>query len=522
MHRNPPIRRRAVLGGSLSLAGGALAATLPGARPASAAPSHRDHLAVAMPGNLETLDPHQFRSILTGSVLACSLETLLTHDPVTMEIQPLLATDIRNLDPHTWELRLRPGVKFHNGEPFDAESVKFSIERIINSPLNTLGKTVWPPSFGQSVEIVDPLTVRIVTKVPDPLVPNRLAAESLSMAPPKALAAFKDKYVADRLIGTGPYKFVEYTVGGHASFTVNPDYWGARPATANIVWNIVPDPATRVAALQSGTSDIVVNLPLPMLQAVEQSPGLAVYSVLGSIVNGLLLDVNRTPALQDVRVRQALNHAVDRATILKELYQGRGELSNGVVAKQVQYAIDPGAYAFDPKRARALLAEAGHASGLSLTVWQSTNRYEMGVEQAQAIAGYLEDVGVKVDLQLLDWGQFNAKAGRSQLSNGLFYGFVNGTWDPDYILQRFLPSYPTFRYFDATGDLAKSLAAYGEVFPKAERARLAAACQQGIHDAAAWIFLWQLNENFGLRKAVSGFRMRPDHMLLVRDASVTS
>lgn len=260
----------------------------------------------AVVGNLETLDPHQFRSILTGSVLACALETLLTRDPATMEIRPLLATEYRNLDPHTWEFKLRPGVKFHNGEPFDANSVKFSIERIIDSPLNTLGKTVWPPSFGQRVEIINPLTVHIITKVPDPLVPNRLAAESLNMAPPNALTAFKDKYVADRLIGTGPYKFVEYTVGGHASFTVNPDYWGNKPATPNIVWNIVADPATRVATLQSGASDIIVNLPLPMLQEVEQTNGLVVHSVLGSIVSGLLLDVNKTPALQDVRVRQAL------------------------------------------------------------------------------------------------------------------------------------------------------------------------------------------------------------------------
>jgi len=146
----------------------------------------------------------------------------------------------------------------------------------------------------------------------------------------------------------------------------------------------------------------------------------------------------------------------------------------------------------------------------------------MAAETAQALAGYLEDVGVTANLQVLDWGEFNARAGRSQLKDALFYGFVNGIWDPDYVLQRFLPSYPTFRYFDATGQLAQDLAAYAGVFGKPERAKLAAACQQGIHDQAAWIFLWQLNENFGMRKAVQGFRMRPDHLLVVRDAYVAA
>lgn len=486
----------------------------------AAAGGRQASLSVALPSNPETLDPHQFRSILTGSVLACCVETLLTRDADTMEIRPLLATSWRNIDPHTWELKLRTGVRFHNGEVFDAESVKFSIERIIDSPLNTLGKTVWPPSFGQTVEIVDPYTVRIVTKVPDPLVPNRLAAESLNMAPPKALAGFKDKYVGDFLIGTGPYKFVDYVVGRHFTVQANPDYWGEKPATSRIVWDVIPDPATRVAALQRGSSDIVVNLPIPMITTVQASPDLRLYSVLGSIVNGILLDADRTPALKDVRVRQALNHAIDREAILKNLYRGLGEVSNGVVAKQVEYAIDPGAYGYDPDKARALLKAAGFADGLDLTVWQSSGRVELGVEAMQAMTGFLDDVGVRANLQILEWGEYNARAGRSQLKDALFYGFVNGIWDPAYILQRFLPGYPSFRYFTATGTLAQQLGEYAETFPKEQRAKLAAACQQGIHDAAAWVFLYQLNENFGLKKAVQGFKMRPDHMMIVRDAYI--
>ena len=120
--------------------------------------------------------------------------------------------------------------------------------------------------------------------------------------------------------------------------------------------------------------------------------------------------------------------------------------------------------------------------------------------------------------QLLDWGEFNARASRSKFKDAFHYGFINGVWDPDYLLQRFLPSYPTYRYFDATGTLAQELRDYGSIFPGEQRAKLAAVCQKALHDEAAWLYLWQLNENFGLRKAVHGFHMRPDHLLVVRDA----
>jgi peptide/nickel transport system substrate-binding protein len=509
------LSRRGMVHGGLALAG---AATL--AAPPARAAGRQAQLSVAMPSNPETIDPHRLRALMTGSILACAIETLVVRDDETMEIKPQLATAWRNIDPLTWEFTLRRGVKFHNGEVFDAESVKFSIERAIDSPLSTNGKTVWPPSFGQKVEIVDPYTVRIVTKVPDPLVPNRLAAESMNMAPPKALAAFKDKYVSDRLIGTGPYKFVEYVVGRHVVFELNPDYWGEKPPTQRIVWNIVPDDATRVAALQRGTVDVVVNLSIPNIAAISADPNLRVYSAPGSVTSGLLLNTKETPALKDVRVRRALNHAVDRAALLKNLYKGLGRLSNGVVASKVDYAIDPGPYGYDPDKARALLAEAGFKDSLKLTLWQSTGRYELGVQAAQAITSYLEDVGVEANLQVLEWGEFNVRAAGTKFKDALFYGFVNVIWDPQYLLQRFLPTYPTFRYFLADEALAGKLKRYEGVFDRQERAKLAAECQQALHDQAPWVFLWELNENFGLRKGVQGFRMRPDHLIRVQNAYV--
>src|SRR5204863_6646978 len=133
----------------------AAAALTPGLASAQA---RKPALTIALPSTPETIDPHQFRSVLSGSIIGLMGEGLLTRDPNTMELKPLLAESWRNVNPTTWEFKLRRGVKFTNGEDFNADSVKFTIDRIVHSKLNTLGKLTWPPAFGQDTQIVDPYT----------------------------------------------------------------------------------------------------------------------------------------------------------------------------------------------------------------------------------------------------------------------------------------------------------------------------------------------------------------------------
>jgi peptide/nickel transport system substrate-binding protein len=516
------ITRRQFLGSALALAGATDASILAAPRAASAQAGGKvkSELTFAIPSNPETIDPHQFRSVLTSSILTQVTEGLLTRDPRTMAIQPLLAVSYRNVNPRTWEFKLRRGVKFQNGEDFNAESVKFSLERIISSKVNALGRTVWPPSFGQRAEIVDSHTVHIVTEVPDPIVPNRLAAESLNMAPPQALAAFKDKPVGSFLVGTGPYKFVEFVPGDRIVIEANPAYWGPKPATPRIVWKVIPDDATRMAALQRGAVDIIMNLPVPFLPQTESDPNIRLYAKLGSIVQGLLLNARESTPLKDRRVRQALNYAVDKEALLKGIYRGHGVPISSVVARQVPGWIDTGVYPYDPAKARQLLGEAGYKDGFDLTVWVSIGRYALSVDMAQGIAGYLEKVGIRTNVQTMDWGPFNQRSARQPFKDCSHYGFVNGVWDPEYLTQRFLPSYPTFRYYDAEGELRQAIEAHTKEFNPAKRKALAARVEQGLRDEAVWLFLWQLDELFGLSKKVHGFEMRPDHVVWVRETVV--
>jgi peptide/nickel transport system substrate-binding protein len=227
-----------------------------------------------------------------------------------------------------------------------------------------------------------------------------------------------------------------------------------------------------------------------------------------------------TPALRDKRVRQALNMAVDRTSILKNLFAGRGQLLNSVTAKQVTNAVDPGSFPYDPGKAKQLLAEAGFGNGFELSLWQSIGRWSQSEETAQVIAGFFDRIGVKTRLSTLEWAEYNKRSGAGAHKDAFFYAFVNGTWDPSYIVQRFQPTYPSFRYYDASGELLKTIQDHETMFDPKKRRELAARAQKGLHDEGAWVYLWQLEELFGVSKKVKNFRMRPDHLMIARDAYV--
>jgi peptide/nickel transport system substrate-binding protein len=286
------------------------------------------------------------------------------------------------------------------------------------------------------------------------------------------------------------------------------------------VWQVIPDAATRLAALQRGDVDVMLNLPFPLAPNVEADPNLRLYSELSSLTHGVLLNARESAPLKDRRVRQALNLAVDRPAIIKNLYAGRGQLLNTVTGRGVANSIDPGPYPYDPARAKALLAEAGLPNGFEFTMWQSIGRYVLAEETAQVIAGYWDKIGVKTKVQVLEWAEYNKRSAAGAFKDGFYYAFINGTWDASYTVQRFRPDFQTFRYFDASGDLLKAIQEYERTFDAKRRKELGAQALRGLHEEAVWLFLWQLDELFGVSKKVKGFKMRPDNYLWVRDTYV--
>lgn len=480
----------------------------------------RDTLTVGIPINVETFDLNITRSTLTSGVTELVFDTLLKRDQDTMELQPWLATSYRNVDPTTWEFKLRPGVKFSNGEEFNAEAAKFSLERGLLPDLNSSAKSYLQGIYKSST-VVDASTLRVTTELPDPLFPSRLAPDPVAMMPPKYYGGKDVKETANKPVGSGPYKLVEWVVGDRAVLEANPDFWGPKPPTRRLVWRTIPDAITRVGALQRGEVDAITNLEVPLLDTVARAPNLRVYSELGSFSEKFLINTRKPGPLQDKRVRQALNYAVNKEELLKTIYGGHGQLLRSVIASQVAGFSAQQPYAYDPEKAKQLLAEANYPRDLVLDLWIATARTPGGEEATKAVGGYLDKVGVKTKLQTSEFAVFNRKAAAYEYDGLIYYGFSNLQWEPDQIFGYFLKEGGRWNYYLAEGAAREAILNARKEFDPAKRKEYQAQAQKLLWDEALWLFLYQFEQHMGLSKNVQGFKMAADQIVHVEKAYVT-
>ena len=283
---------------------------------ALAAPAWAQSVAIAIGSEPTTLDP-QLRD--DGGERAINdniFETLMVRDPDGALVRGLAAEAPTQVDETTWEVSLREGVSFHNGEPFNAASVVHSIQRVIDPEFNSEQSSFFATIA--SAEAVDDTTVRITTDGPDPILPARLYW--MKMVPVEASQA--DGF-AENPVGTGPYAFVEWDRGNRITLTANDDYWGEAPQIQDVTFRFVSEFGTRLSSLLTGAVDLITNL-LP--EFVDQVPQALSVSGLENPI--LILDADDGPTA-DVRVRQALNHAIDKEALAEALYAGYAEVSQG-------------------------------------------------------------------------------------------------------------------------------------------------------------------------------------------------
>src|SRR3972149_5822814 len=297
-------------------------AVLTGAAPAGPAP--RGRVTVAIASDTPTQDPHMHTARMGIIINQHVFDTLLTRDTKTWKPAPHLAESVKSVNPLTWELRLRKGVRFHNGEPFNAESVKFSFERVLNpdqkSPIR--GNFTWI----KSVDVVDESTVRIVTQKPYPLIQEILTFGNFGMVPPRYIKEKGDAAFAKNPVGTGPFKFVEWRKGERTVLEANEQYWKGAPAIKTLTFRVIPETATQIAELLSGGVDIIRAVPPDQIPAIERSGTARVTATKILRVVFLQLDgdgrAGKGP-LTDVRVRRAINHAINVDEIIAKILGGK-------------------------------------------------------------------------------------------------------------------------------------------------------------------------------------------------------
>ncbi len=340
-------------------------------------------------------------------------DMLYERDP-GLKVVPALAAEMPKLvAPTTWEVKLRRGVKFHNGEDFDAESAKWSLERLAGGQGKLRGATFFAPI--DRVEIVDPYTIRVHTKKPWPTFTKVMTFVQGSMYPPKAYRDKETTFISKNPIGTGPYKFVRWSKDEEIVLEANERYWRGAPNIKTIVFRPIPDDAVRVAALQNGEIDLAVNIPPHLAAIIDKHPKLFLSTAPSIRTIQLMfyahqMDAQHKPVgpydgpTADKRVRQAIAYAIDADEIIKGVLDGRG-VRVATMLPSMHFGYDPSLRPIkqDVDKAKKLLAEAGFAGGLDVTLHGPRGRYVRDAEVAEAVAGQLTKAGIRTTLRTYDF-----------------------------------------------------------------------------------------------------------------------
>jgi len=340
---------------------------------ASASAQPAGTLVVGLVAEPVNLDPAQVTDLNSNRVGRRVVETLVTFPEESTQVVPGLAESWTiSKDGLRYSFKLRKGVTFHDGTPLNAEAVKFSIERQIDPehPFNKLGKYPFANYFFgnvKAVEVVDPFTVEFVLKEPRASFLTILTSAAASIVSPTAVKKFGADY-ALQPVGTGPFKYASWDRGQRVVLEKNPSYWRYPVKLDRVVYRPIVEGQARLTELLTGSLDLIVDVPPDFVGQVEQSPKATLLKQVGAHVWYLGINNQKKP-FDDKRVRQALNYAVNKEAIVRDVLKGTGSLSRGPVLPAT-WGADSGLkpYPYDPERARRLLTEAGYPSGFSTSL----------------------------------------------------------------------------------------------------------------------------------------------------------
>lgn len=348
-------------------------------------------IVIAIGGDPSTLDPQVADDGNERAVNDNIYETLIARDPKTMGLVPGLAESWEQLDDVTWQLKVREGISFHNGEPFDAEAAAFSVNRVVDPEFNSEQISFFATI--KEAKATDATTIQVITDGPDPTLPTRLYW--LKIVPPQHAT---DEDFGTSPVGTGPYKFVEWVRDDHVTLEANPDYWGTSPTIAKVTIRPIKEEVTRLAALKAEEVDLVRGL-IP--EYVGEVPKVA--AIPGLEFPWIRINTLTGP-LAEKQLRLAINYAINREELAESLYSGYAIPAEGQLLTPGHFGFNPNvkAYPYDPDKAKELITAAGYAEE-ELEFIGEAGRWLKDKELIEAVAGQLREVGLNVTVNIVEW-----------------------------------------------------------------------------------------------------------------------
>ena len=478
---------------------------------ASGAGSTGEAITIALGSEPTSLDPQTVDDGGERAINDNIYETLLTRTPQG-ELAPGLATALpTQVDETTWEFTLRDGVEFHNGDAFDAADVVASVERMIG--LIEDEKTDQSGFFASLVgaEAVDDSTVRITTDGPDGVLPARMYWLKIISE-----SAADTEDLSDDPNGTGPYAFVEFARGDHITLEANADYWDGAPDVGEVTYKFVEEPGTRLAGLLSDEYDLITNL---QPEDVDRAPKSA--QVQGQEHPVLILDADEG-ITSDVRVRQALNLAVDKESLVDDLFGGYATVDTGQLLSPsiLGYNEDLDPYPYDPEKAKQLLQEAG-AAGKSVTLVGTSGRWLKDREIAEAVSGFWTAAGLDVKTNIMEFSAYlDELFNRSARADSIYVSSSNDILDADRQLST---------YYQAGGvgssntdeELSSTITEARQTTDADARATLYNEALKTAYDQAYFVWLVNNQDIYGLSERIE-WTPRVDAKLIVAEMGLAS
>jgi peptide/nickel transport system substrate-binding protein len=488
-----------------------LAAGLLLAAPATALGQAASELRVALPWTPENLDPTMNLSSIRAAVGVSMFDSLVGR-AADNRIVPQLAESWRLLDDLTWQFKLRKGVVFHDGEPFTAEAVRFTIERVLDPNQKSPNRANIAEI--SKVEVLDDFTVNLVTKQPYAALLNRLI--DFPIMPPRYTAEKGNAVVALRPVGTGPFRFVELVKDDRLVVEAFDRHWRGAPKIHRIVFKPIPEPFTRAAALRNNEVDLVTTLPPNLARELDRVPGIRVQRVPSTWIIYLGLNALKKP-LSDVRVRQALNYATDVDAIIKNVLDGNGRRLEGPLTPQM-FGFDPSVrgYSHDPAKARRLLAEAGYPDGLEVTLEAPAGRYQGDKEIAEALGGQWAKAGFKPRVQVAEWGAYFKRYLGKQFQDAYLLGLGGPMEDGDELYNLVSSKGRGLYYKNEKVDLLFDQGR--STMDPAKRRKVYSELARVMVEDATWVYLMQQVDIYASRDRLT-WTPRSDQWMLFHDAS---
>jgi peptide/nickel transport system substrate-binding protein len=464
---------------------------------------------------LDSLDPAQQTTTTVMNLLDYDIQTLVTFDEKG-NLKPLLAKSWSwSDDGKTLTLKLRDDVKFHDGTPFNAKAVKFSLQRLIDGKVNVRIGAAY--QVMKSIDAAKPDVVKIHLKHPDPNLLRNLGATMAAIVSPSSVKkgnSYNNTYKNIlHPVGTGPYKLVHRTRGSELDFKRYADYWGKKPYYSKQVFKIIPESNELESGLRSGQLDFIMNPPVSDLKALASQPNIKVLKVPSDRSIYIAMQVNMKP-LDNKKIRQALNYAVNKKAIIQHVLFGAVHRMQSPFAEPLPGYCKVGGYDYNPKKAKKLLSEAG-ASDLSLTLGTPRGRYTQDFQASQAVASYLRKLDIKVKVKTSDWASYVSLVNSTHDPYNMFLlGWAPMALDAPTQMQMFTkesqPPNGLNGSFYSNPKVEKLFKKAKQELDQDKRHKLYCKIQKQIWEDAPWIFLWSQNLILAYDKDIAGISYQPN------------